>query len=184
MDNSGNCRICSGQCIWSVQKNTPYIFKYVTETVTETYAEMKRRYENASGQKLTHEKYIEELLNEVEDLFDGIKTMVNEMNRCKIRLQEISMRSDPLSAVDYIELMIKSEEMEKQPGYLKRIEMLQHIKKSALVDQEVASLSRSIQITRENVKSATGKTHYQIISTSVNNKCAGKRSFHDITGLF
>lgn len=103
MDNSGNCRICSGQCIWSVHKNTPYIFKYVTETVTETYAEMKRRYENASGQQqLTHEKYIEELSNEVEDLSDGIKTMVNEMNRCKIRLQEIAMRPDPLSAVDYI----------------------------------------------------------------------------------
>lgn len=184
MDNSGNCRICSGKCKWSVHKNTPYIFKYVTETVTETYADMKRRYENASGQKLTHEKYIEELSNEVEDLFDGIKTMVNEMNRCKIRLQEIAMRPDPLSAVDYIELMIKSEEMEKQPGYLKRIEMLQNIKKSALVDQEVASLSRSIQITRKNVKSATGKSHYQIISKSVNNKCAGKRSFHDVTGLF
>lgn len=93
-------------------------------------------------------------------------------------------RPDPLSAVDYIELMIKSEGMEKQPGYLKRIEMLQNIKKSALVDQEVASLSRSIQITRENVKSATGKSHYQNISKRVNNKCAGKRSFHDVTGLF
>lgn len=68
--------------------------------------------------------------NEVEDLFDGIKTIVNEMNRCKIRPQEIAMRPDPLSAVDYIELMIKSEEMEKQPGYLKRIEMLQNILKN------------------------------------------------------
>lgn len=60
-----------------------------------------------------YEKYIEELLNEVEDLFDGIKIMVNEMNRCKIRLQEIVMRFDLLFVVDYIELMIKSEEMEK-----------------------------------------------------------------------
>lgn len=60
-----------------------------------------------------YEKYIEELLNEVEDLFDGIKIMVNEMNRCKIRLQEILMRFDLLFVVDYIELMIKSEEMEK-----------------------------------------------------------------------
>lgn len=184
MDTSGNCRICSGKCIWSVHKNTPYIFRYVTETITETYAEMKRRYENASGQKLTHEKYIEDLSNEVEDLFEGIKTMVNKMNRCKKRLQEIAMRPDPLSAVDYIELMIKSEEMEKHPGYLKRIEMLQNIKKSALVDQEVANLSKSIQITRENVKSATGKAHYQIKSKSVNNISDEKRSFHDVTGLF
>lgn len=155
---TGHCRVCTEKCIWSDHKNTPYIFKFVTETVKKTYAEMKERYEEALGHKLTHEKYIEELTYDVEELFDDIMSMMNEMNRCKTRLKEIALRPDPLSAIEHINLMIQSEETDKQPGYFNRVKMLKEIKRMALVDQDVESFGQNIRLTRENIKSITGKT--------------------------
>lgn len=85
---------------------------------------MKQRYEAAQGQTLTHEKYIEELTYDVDELFDLITAMMNDMNDCKTRLKEIALRPDPLTAVEHIDLMIQSEEIDKQPGFLKRVQML------------------------------------------------------------
>lgn len=156
--DTGQCRICTGKCIWSDHKNTPYIFKYVTETVTKTYAEMKERYEQAVGQKLTHETYIEKLHYDAEDKVENIMSMMNEMNRCKTRLKEIALRPDPLSAIEHIDLMIQSEETEKQSGYLNRIKMLQEIKRMALVDKDVESFGQNFQLTRKDIESVTGKS--------------------------
>ena len=158
MDSNGECKICTGNCIWSDHKNTPYTFKYITETVTKTYAEMKERYEQATGHTLTHEKYIKELTYDVDELFDVILTMMNEMNHCKTRLKEIALRPDPLSAVEHIDLMIQSEQSEKQPGYFNRIQMLEEMKRVALVDKDVEMFERNLKVTRQNIQTVVGKT--------------------------
>lgn len=159
MDASGNCRICIEKCIWSNHKNTPYIFKYITETVKKTYAEMKERYEEAQGKTLTHEKYIEELTYDVDELFELIMTMMSDMNACKTRLKEIALRPDPLTAVEHIDLMIQSEELEKQTGFLDRVRMLKEMRKTALLDQDVKNLKQNIHVIRKNIMSATGKSY-------------------------
>lgn len=156
-EKTGCCKICFGRCIWSDHKNVPYIFKYVTKTVKKTFSEMKKRYETALGQTLSREKYIEELAYDVDELFDLISRMMNEMNACKTRLKEIALRPDPLTAVEHIDLMIQSEETENQPGFLKRVQMLKEIRKTGLVDQDVNSLGHNIRVTRENIRSLTGK---------------------------
>lgn len=182
---TGCCRICSGKCIWSDHKNTPYIFIYVTETVKKTYGEMKERYEAAQGQKLTHEKYIEELTYDVDELFDLIMAMMNEMNDCKTRLKEIALRPDPLTAVEHIDLMIQSEEVEKQPGFLNRVKMLKEIKRMALVDQDVNTLGQNIRVTRETIKSVTGKSFQTRIRIKKKNQGnAFTRGFHCVKNYF
>lgn len=158
MDKEGNCRICPEKCIWSEHKTTSYIFKYVTEKVTKTDAEMKERYEEALGQTLTHEKYIEDLTFCVDDMFEEIHSMMNEMNRCITRLKEIALRPDPLSAVEHIDLMIQSEQEEKQPDHLNRVKMLKEFRKLALVDQNVKDFSKNIQEARENIMTITGNS--------------------------
>lgn len=157
MDTEGKCRICDGNCIWSEHKNTPYIFKYVTEPVTKTYADMKKRYEIASGHKLTHEKYIEELNDDVDAMHFSLLGRINEMNRCKTRLKEIALKPDPLSAVEHLDLMIHSEKSEKQPGYFNRIKMLEEMKRMALVDKDIERLGQHMKNTKENMLTAMGK---------------------------
>lgn len=167
---TGCCRICSGKCIWSDHKNTPYIFKFVTKTNKKTYAEMKQTYEAAQGQTFTREKYIEKLTYDVDELFDFTSAMMNEMNDCKTRLNEIALRPDPLTAVEHIDLMIQSEEMEKQPGFLNRVQMLKEMKKMALVDPDVSSLGQNIRVTRKAIKPMTGKSFQTRIRVKKKNK--------------
>lgn len=155
--DTGHCRVCTDKCIWSLHKNTPYMLRFVTVTVKKTYAEMKERFEKALGRTLTYEKYIEELTYVVEELFNNIMSMMNEMNRCETRLKEIALRPDPLSATEHINLMIQSEEIDKRPGYFNRVKMLKEIKQMTIVDQEVDSFAKNIRLTRESIKLITGK---------------------------
>lgn len=158
MNRAGCCRICVKKCKWSEHKSTPYIFKYVTETVKKTNPEMKERYEKAQGKKLMHEKFIEDFTHIVDELFELIMTMMNKVNVCKTRLKEFALIPDPLTAEEHIELMIQSEEIEKQPGFLKRVQVLKEMKRMALIDKDVNSLEQNIRSTRENIKSVTGKS--------------------------
>ncbi|XP_056014684.1 uncharacterized protein LOC125674781 isoform X2 [Ostrea edulis] len=155
---NGYCRICVGKCIWSDHKNTPYIFKYATEKVTKTYTEMKQKYEDAKGSTLTHESYLEELTYDVDYLFGNVNMMMTEMKKCKARLKEIALRPDPLSAVEHIDLMIQAEDTERQPGYWRRIKMLNEIKRMALVDKQVENFDQNFRLTKGDISSAVGKT--------------------------
>lgn len=71
------------------------------------------------------------------------------------------MRPDPLTAVKHIDLKIQSEEIDKQPGFLKRLQMLKELKKITFVDQDVNSLGQNIRVTRKAIKPVTG-TSFQI----------------------
>lgn len=184
MDKEGNCRICPEKCIWSEHKNTRYIFKYVTEKVTKTYAGMKERYEKAIGQTITHEKYIENLTFHVDDMFEEINSMINEMSRCITRLKEIELRPDPLSAVEHIDLMIQSEQEEKQPGHLNRVKMLMEFRKMALVDQEVEDFSMNIQEARENIMTITGKSFKRDSEAKKRTRKMVVRGYQYIKNLF
>ncbi|XP_078320634.1 uncharacterized protein LOC144617592 isoform X2 [Crassostrea virginica] len=155
---NGYCQVCIGKCIWSDHKNTPYIFKYVTEKVKKTFTEMKQKYDQASGHRLTHETYIEELTYDVDYLFANVKRMIAEMTRCKNRLNLIALNPDPLSEVEHIDLMIHAEETERQPGYRSRIKMLNRFRRMALVDKHTSDFDQNLQSTKDDVTSGVGKT--------------------------
>nr|XP_022292252.1 uncharacterized protein LOC111103347 isoform X3 [Crassostrea virginica] len=153
---NGYCRVCIGKCIWSDHKNTPYIFRYTLEKVKKTYTEMKQKYEQARGNRLTHETYIEELTYDVDYLFENVKLMMAEMTRCKRRLKEIALRPDPLSAVENIDLMIHAEQTERQLGYRRRTNILNAFRSKALLDEDNSDFDQFLQSTRDAVTTFHG----------------------------
>lgn len=175
---TGYCKICPEKCFWSMHKNTAYFFEYVPRKVKKTYGEMKKRHEDALGRTLTHEKYIEELTFDIEDAFEEIKSMMNEMNNCKTRLKEIALKPDPLSTVEHIDLMIQSEETEKKQGYFNRIIMLMEFRKMALVDEEVANFSQNIEVAKKNIRSLLGRVLPRRTPGKENRKNVLVRSYH------
>lgn len=124
-----HCTVCIGKCIWSNHKNAHYIFKYTKVKVKKTYIEMKQKYEKANGAKMNHKTFIGRLEHDVGDLFKNVQLQITKMVRCKTRLEEIALRTDPLSTIEPIDLMIQAEEMEGQPGYEQRIVMLNEFKR-------------------------------------------------------
>lgn len=156
MDKEGKCRICPKKCAWLHHKSTQYVFEYVTGKVTKTYAEMKTRYNEAIIKIFIYEKFIKELINEVDSVFNVIKSSMNEINRCKTRLKEIALRPVPVFSINDIDLMIQSEEEEKQPGFFKRVIMLKKLRRMALVGKDEEILVNDIQNAMEDIRTITG----------------------------
>lgn len=140
MDEEGNCIICPKKRAWSDPK-----------TVTKIN-------EEALQKMLTYEHCIEKTFCDVEELHVKIVSLVNEMNKCKSKLQEIALSPDYLSTVEHIDLMIHFEEIEKQPNYIDRMRMLKKLKKMTLVEEIVQSFSDCVKSMKENIVAVTGKS--------------------------
>lgn len=158
-DSKGFCTVCFGKCNWSNHKKTCYLFTYYTEKVKKTYTEMKQRYEQVVSLKPIQEKYIKELTSNVEYLFENVKLIMEELKQCKSRLNEITLRQDPLSVVKHLNALVKSEETERQPGYIERIRILHEFKSMGLVDEEFQNFEQNLKLTQNDVTSAFGGKH-------------------------
>lgn len=132
----GICAICSDKCNWNDHITAPYKIDFVVQKVKKTYTEMKKKYDDATGQILTHEIFIKELLFDVRMIFLGVMVRMMKMKLCKSRLKKIALKPDHLSTVEHLHLMIQVEQHEKQPGYARRIEMLYEFINMAEVEKK------------------------------------------------
>ncbi|KAK8735621.1 hypothetical protein OTU49_005472 [Cherax quadricarinatus] len=134
----GKCRICPGKCDWLVHKNFPY--RYVLEVVEriKTADELRARYEEATQKKLTAEKLISKIKDEFILLQKKVLKMTVSVKTSLERLQEIALKPNPLSTVDYIDIMIENEKSQAQKGWMERIEQLRELRKDAEFIQKIA----------------------------------------------
>ena len=116
------CRCCPYRCAWSWHEKQA--FKYVMESVkvTRTSSQLKRRYEEAEGKKLTAKQLIEKCSDEFEVVQTVTLQLMEQARRCLKRLDEIALKPNPLSTTDYIDLMIQEEEFIAGPGWKVRPE--------------------------------------------------------------
>lgn len=128
MNKAGNCEICYDKCAWSDHINARFCLKYVSETVTKTYADKKGAYEEGLEKNILHEHQIYKMVCDIDEVNVNIISLMDEIKRCKSRLNKIALRSDYLPTVEHIDMMIRSEEMEKQPKYFNRLKMVQELK--------------------------------------------------------
>ncbi|XP_015245871.1 PREDICTED: uncharacterized protein LOC107094636 [Cyprinodon variegatus] len=138
MDQTGMCTVCPGKCIWNVHSNQTYRWDYVQTKERKTVPELKSKYEKAAKQKLTTEQLIERQEEEIAHLQDLMISLIDQSANCITRLQEISLRPNPLAAPDYIDMMIKGEEAEAKPGYKARIKSLEGMKEKAKLMSKVS----------------------------------------------
>jgi hypothetical protein len=133
-----NCRICHQHCHWSQHKNLPHKYNIKRVKVTKTAHDLKARYEQAQGNKMT----AEEIIFACEDEFDVIQykvVVLTDMIRKTLeRLSEIALKPNPLSTADYIDILIRSEEMEAKPGWQERVEQYKAVRKQAETMQKLA----------------------------------------------
>ena len=132
------CNICPGHCTWDVHRNTRY--HYVTKQVlkTKTSADLKARYQEAQGRKLS----TQQIVNAIWDEFDGIQGhiiyAIYEIRESLAILDQIALKDNPLSTVEYIDILIQSEEQEAKPGWQIRVKHLVGLRKRAEHLNEIA----------------------------------------------
>ncbi|XP_067865877.1 uncharacterized protein [Heterodontus francisci] len=138
MDGNGNCTACPNKCIWSVHYNQKYRFEYKTRKEKRTYNQLKEKYEKASGEKMSQQKIMEQLQQELADVQDVVLELIEKSSQSILRLEEIALRPNPLSTPDYINLLIQSEKEEAKPGFQERIQSLNVVKQQAEIIAKVA----------------------------------------------
>lgn len=158
IDGTGYCTVCPQKCFWTIHRNNGYVHKVENVKVTVTIAEMKKNYEEALEKQLTDEEYIESMTDSLEYMSNKIWEMLEESNECKSKLKKIALRPDPLSTVEHIDLWIKSEELEKQPGYIERIHSLTEMRSIALVEENGQAFRQDMKTTITDIESVRGKT--------------------------
>ena len=134
-----NCEVCPGKCVWSVHHNNGYRFEFYTEKEERTFKNLEERYNEATNEKLTVEQIISKHKEELTVVQDCVFVLITEAHKSLIRLEEIALRQNPLSTVDYVDLLIEAESLERKPGWKARTASLKKVRKEAELMQTLLS---------------------------------------------
>ena len=94
-------------------------------------------------------------------------TVIKTAQQSLRRLDEIALKPDPLTQVEYLELLIESEKMEAKPGWKQRVkyldvakrhaEMLSKVKDKRETQKLRKQLSRDVDISEEQTRDSLEK---------------------------
>ena len=159
MNADGRCRICPRNCLWSEHKNLPYLINYHTGTETRTAEDLKKKYHKAVKEKAASEQMIRAIEESLQKVHVEVLTVIKRAQQSLRRLDEIALKLNPLTQVEYLELFIESEKMEAKPGwkqclkYLdvakRHAEMLSKVKDKRETQKLRKQLSRDVDISEE-----------------------------------
>ena len=156
---TGECRICPRKCHWSEHKNHPYLIEYKTETETRTVEDLKKKYHRAVKEKATSEKMMKSIEESLQKVHEEVLTMIKKAQQSLRRLDEIALKPNPLTQVDYLEILIESEKAEAKSGWKQRVKYLEvakgHAETLSKVKDEkesqnlIKKLSRDVDVQEE-----------------------------------
>ncbi|XP_033624670.1 uncharacterized protein LOC117288081 [Asterias rubens] len=129
--NDGVCTVCPGKCPWDVHFNQQYRFEFYEEEEEKTFEEIEARYRDASGNKLTVQQVIKKTMESLKEVRATVFALIAKAHKSVTRLEKIALKPNPLSTVEYIDLLIDSEKRSGKPGWQDRVHGLEDVRKEA-----------------------------------------------------
>ena len=126
-----HCTVCANKCHWSAHVSNPFWFETQEVTVEKIYDELKKRYEAALSGMSSKENIVSMIRAEIATSYREVFLMIRQAQQILQRLDEIALHPNPLSAVEYIDLLIHAEEMDGGPGVAQRIKCLKAVREKA-----------------------------------------------------
>jgi hypothetical protein len=131
MDSSGNCTQCVKRCHWMQHKNTREKFTLSYKIETGTSDDLKNKFETALEGKAAVEGMLASHRRKLEEAHAELHEMIEEARLCLMRLGEIALKPNPLTQVEYLELLIESEKQQAKEGWKNRVKYLETTKEQA-----------------------------------------------------
>ena len=149
--SGGYCTVCPDKCRWTEHKNTPFYYKYFDEMikVKRTHENLKERYFSAQSEKSRLENMISSSELILSQLQAKLYKLIERARESKKRLEAIALKPNPLSEIEYLDLLIATEEEEHKPGWDKRVKMYKQLR----VDAEILKKLPEVSTTDPNSKS-------------------------------
>ena len=142
--HSANCTVCPGNCHWSQHTNASFRYELYYEVEVQTSDDLKKNLSDALEGKSQIEATINDIERELDMLQRAIVGMVKEAKQSLERLQEIALKPNPLTEIEYIDLLIMAEKHEKSPGFTERIKAFEVIK-TIVLEQGVVGGEKKIE---------------------------------------
>ncbi|XP_076866328.1 uncharacterized protein LOC143517555 [Brachyhypopomus gauderio] len=127
-DAGGKCVMCPGNCHHSNHLKEKVMWTYETVKKKQTVKELMDNFIKAKKEFMSTNDMLAALDKEYKDIYSKLMDLVKMSFKCLKRLDEIALRPRSLSAKEYFDLLIKTEEDEKKPGFEERIVNLQKMK--------------------------------------------------------
>lgn len=153
MGSSGNCAVCTMHCHWSRHRNLPYIIRYKKETETRTSDDLKKKYETAVSGKTKVQGMIDNLEEFLVNVHTTVMGMIVKAQQSLRRLDEIALKPNPLTQLQYLELLIASEKNEAKPGWEKRVDYYKEAKRQAEILSKVKDVKAAEKMIEEKARS-------------------------------
>ncbi|KAM9437312.1 uncharacterized protein ACWYII_015281 isoform 1-T2 [Salvelinus alpinus] len=128
MDDNGNCVMCPGNCSYLNHDKEKALWTYETKKEKKTIKELKDNFMKAQGKFMNNKQMLEKIEDEYVVIEDKLKYLIKLSSNCLKRLNEIALKPSSLSTVEYIEILIRTEEDECKPGFEDRIVGLKKMK--------------------------------------------------------
>ncbi|KAM3603996.1 uncharacterized protein V6R79_005003 [Siganus canaliculatus] len=96
-----------------------------------------RKYQVATEGKKTFETLLDKMIEEYEQVQLEAVRLMERSSQSLNRLKEIALKPNPLSAPEYIDLLIETEKCEGKPGWKKRVKSLMAMRQKAEVMAKV-----------------------------------------------
>jgi hypothetical protein len=131
------CTVCPRKCHWQQHKNQPFYWEHRVVEEVRTAEEIKRKYMGAVSGKANTETMLANLRQKYNAIKDQLRQDVERARQCVNRLTQIAARANPLSEIDYIDLLIESERQEKKSGWDTRVKYLQEVRQFAELKADI-----------------------------------------------
>ncbi|KAK6305731.1 hypothetical protein J4Q44_G00245110 [Coregonus suidteri] len=138
MDDDGNCVMCPGNCSYHDHEKEKALWTYVTKTEKRTIKEMKENFIKAQGKFMNSKQMLDKIEDEYVLIEDKLMYLIKLSSNCLKRLNEIALKPSSLSTVEYIEILIRTEEDERKPGFEDRIVGLNKMKYESELLEKIA----------------------------------------------
>ncbi|ROJ30543.1 Stonustoxin subunit alpha [Anabarilius grahami] len=132
-----HCIICPGNCHYSAHSKERFMWTYETKIEKKTIKELKDNFMNAKGKFMDTKQMLDALEVEFHKIEEKLRTLIKMSSDCLRRLDEIALKPTSLSTDEYLEILIKTEEEEKSPGFESRIAGLKKMKQDSLVQENI-----------------------------------------------
>ncbi|XP_071025441.1 uncharacterized protein [Oncorhynchus clarkii lewisi] len=128
MDDDGNCTICPEKCSSNDHDREQVLLTYETKTEKKTIQQLKDNFMKAWGKSMETKEILDKLEDEFHMIEDALMNLIKKSSDCLKRLNDVALKPSSLSTMEYIDILIRTEEKERKPGFEDRIVELKKMK--------------------------------------------------------
>ena len=127
---TGFCKRCDKNCIWSVHKNLPYIFEYYEVEEEREYENLKKEFYDSTSKVPEFQQVLQGLEQKYDDKFIDCFEICEKLNRSVNELKALALNANANQRTEeYINLLIENEKRTQSDGWVQRNARLEDIKK-------------------------------------------------------